>query len=72
MPDPTNAEPLTLVSRVTLAMFRTGPLFQVPTETEAQARVAIREVAAWLRETDSKWNMGGDAAAIADLLNDIS
>lgn len=32
-------------------------------------RAAIREVAAWLRETDSEHQMGGDAAATADLLD---
>jgi hypothetical protein len=32
------------------------------------ARAAIREVAAWLRENDSACQMGGDAAATADLL----
>jgi hypothetical protein len=32
------------------------------------ARAAIREVAAWLRENDSECQMGGDAAATAELL----
>jgi hypothetical protein len=32
------------------------------------ARAAIREVAAWLRQNDAKCQMGGDAAATADLL----
>ena len=32
------------------------------------ARAAIREVAAWLRENDSDCQMGGDAAATAELL----
>ena len=33
------------------------------------SRSAIREVAAWLRENDAKCQMGGDAAATADLLD---
>ena len=33
-----------------------------------QDRAAIREVAAWLRKSDAKLEMGGDAAATADLL----
>ena len=32
------------------------------------ARAAIQAVAAWLRENDAKCEMGGDAAATADLL----
>ena len=32
-------------------------------------RMVIREVAAWLRENDAKCQMGGDAAATADLLD---
>jgi hypothetical protein len=32
------------------------------------ARAAIREVAAWLRENDSECQMGGDADATAELL----
>lgn len=50
MPDSTNAN--SLVNRVTRAIFRSGPLLQAPNEAEDQARAAIREVAAWLREQD--------------------
>jgi hypothetical protein len=34
----------------------------------AEARAALRVVAAWLRENDSEREMGGDAAATADLI----
>ena len=33
-----------------------------------EARAAIQAVAAWLRENDAECQMGGDAAATADLL----
>ena len=36
------------------------------------ARAAIHVVAAWLRENDSVWQMGGDAAATADLLDEVA
>jgi hypothetical protein len=36
--------------------------------SHSNARAAIREVAAWLRESDSECQMGGDAAATAELL----
>lgn len=61
--------PDSLVNRVTRAIFRSGPLLQVPNEAEDQARAAIREVAEWLRENDSNCQMGGDAAVTADLLD---
>jgi hypothetical protein len=35
---------------------------------DGTARAAIREVADWLRENDSEREMGGDAAATADLI----
>jgi predicted HAD superfamily phosphohydrolase len=41
---------------------------QVEARAGGDARAAIREVAAWLRENDAKCEMGGDAAATADLL----
>jgi hypothetical protein len=39
-----------------------------PDKWHPEARDAIREVAAWLRENDSECQMGGDAAATAELL----
>ena len=44
----------TLMNRVTLAIVRSGPLLQSQNEAEDQARAAIREVAAWLNERDTK------------------
>jgi hypothetical protein len=43
-----------------------GTSFPVPHPDEIQA--AIRAVAAWLRENDSECQMGGDADATAELL----
>jgi hypothetical protein len=43
-------------------------IYNVPHDSAAEARAAIREVAAWLRENDSECQMGGDAAATAELL----
>jgi hypothetical protein len=37
-------------------------------DPEGIARAASREVANWLRQNDAKCQMGGDAAATADLL----
>ena len=37
-------------------------------DPEGIARAVIREQAAWLRENDSECQMGGDAAATAELL----
>jgi hypothetical protein len=43
-------------------------IYNVPHDSAAEARAAIREVAAWLRENDSECQMGGDADATAELL----
>jgi hypothetical protein len=50
-----------LVERVAGSIWKTCDL-------GIEARAAIREVAAWLRENDSECQMGGDAAATAELL----
>jgi len=43
-------------------------IYNVPHDSAAEARAAIREVAKWLRENDSECQMGGDADATAELL----
>ncbi len=45
-----------------------GLVERVEARAGGDARAAIREVAAWLRQNDAKCQMGGDAAATADLL----
>lgn len=45
-----------------------GLVERVETRAGGDGRAAIREVAAWLRENDSECQMGGDAAATAELL----
>jgi hypothetical protein len=55
------AQPGGLVERVAGSIWKTCDL-------GIEARAAIREVAAWLRENDSECQMGGDAAATAELL----
>ena len=59
-PDPAAS----LVVRVANAIYESTSL-----DLEDEGRAAIREVAAWLRENDAESNMGGDAAATADLLD---
>jgi hypothetical protein len=56
------AQPGSLLERVANA------IYNVPHDSAAEARAAIREVAAWLTENDSECQMGGDAAATAELL----
>ncbi len=51
-----------LVERVRRAIGDDAPC------SHSNARAATREVAAWLRENDSECQMGGDAAATAELL----
>jgi len=53
------ARPAGLVERVADVLGHHG---------DGTARAAIREAAAWLRENDSECQMGGDAAATAELL----
>ena len=75
LPGPDNSSagltssPGSLVERVAYAM---GPQSQAAMDAgelpHGAARAAIREVAAWLRENDSECQMGGDAAATAELL----
>ena len=55
-----------LVERVRRAIGDDAPC------SHSNARAAIREVAAWLRENDSECQMGGDAAATAELLEQES
>jgi hypothetical protein len=43
-------------------------IYNVPHDSAAEASAAIREVAAWLRKNDSECQMGGDADATAELL----
>jgi hypothetical protein len=45
-----------------------GLVERVETRAGGDGRAAIREVAVWLRENDSECQMGGDAAATAELL----
>ena len=59
------ARPGGLVERVG-AVIEWG--FDANQDPEGIARAAIRKVAAWLRENDAKREMGGDAAAAAELL----
>jgi hypothetical protein len=56
------AQPGGLVERVRRVIGDDAPC------SHSNARAAIREVAAWLRENDSECQMGGDAAATAELL----
>lgn len=56
---------VSLVDRVANA------IYSVPTDPKIEARAAIRKVAEWLRENDSECQMGGDAAATADLLDEV-
>ncbi len=58
------AQPGGLVERVANAISEGDE----PDKWHPEARDAIREVAAWLRENDSECQMGGDAAATAELL----
>jgi hypothetical protein len=65
------AQPAGLVERVAEAFADADE--RIPTDGSVniyspEARAAIREVAAWLRENDSECQMGGDAAATAELL----
>jgi hypothetical protein len=55
-----------LVERVARSIERTVDFN--PDSYAPEACAAIREVAAWLRENDSVCQMGGDAAATAELL----
>ena len=54
-----------LVERVAMALDSSCPQDEYVIN---DCRAAIREVAAWLRENDSECQMGGDAAATAELL----
>jgi hypothetical protein len=62
IPASAEAQPGSLLERVANA------IYNVPHDSAAEARAAIREVAAWLRENDSECQMGGDADATAELL----
>ena len=58
--------PDSLVNRVSHAL---GAMSGYGVGFDTQARVTLHEVAAWLRKNDSNYQMGGDAAVTADLLD---